>query len=123
MHSPPSSSADATGPRPVLVLVGPSGAGKSVLAAALARLGVVTVHPTWTTRPPRPGEAAGGCPEHRFVSDRQFDRLVESGFFCDVARPFGGAHRYGLPRLPHRPAGPAATVERIEAVLLRATYL
>jgi ribose 1,5-bisphosphokinase PhnN len=120
MHSPHSSAADH---RPVLVLVGPSGAGKSALAAALARLGVVTVLPTWTTRSPRPDELAGGCPEHRFVSERRFDRLAESGCFCDVVRPFGGAHRYGLPRLPRRPAGPPASVERFDAVLLRASYL
>jgi guanylate kinase len=107
----------------VLVLVGPSGAGKSALAAALARLGVVTVHPTWTTRPPRPDEVDVGCPEHRFVSEHRFDRLADAGFFCDVVRPFGGAHRYGLPLLSRRLAGPPATVEEIDAVLLRATYL
>jgi ribose 1,5-bisphosphokinase PhnN len=82
----------------------------------------VTVHPTWTTRPPRPDEA-GGRQEHRFVSERRFDDLVEAGFFCDVVRPFGGTHRYGFPSLPHRPAGPPASVETIDTVLLRATYL
>jgi len=107
--------------RPVLVLVGPSGAGKSALVAELARLGAVTVHPTWTTRPPRPDEVAG-CPEHRFVSERRFDDLAGAGFFCDVVRPFDGAHRYGLPSLPHHPAGPPAA-DTIDTVLLRATYL
>jgi ribose 1,5-bisphosphokinase PhnN len=123
MHSPPPTSARGPGRQPVLVLVGPSGAGKSTLVAALARLGVVSVHPTWTTRPPRPHEVAVGCPEHRFVSDRRFDQLAGAGFFTDAVRPFGGAHRYGLPPLPRRPAGSPATVERIDTVLLRATYL
>jgi ribose 1,5-bisphosphokinase PhnN len=130
MHLSPSSDADrataAPGDlstrRPVLVLVGPSGAGKSALVAELARLGAVTVHPTWTTRPPRPDEL-DGCPEHRFVSERRFDHLAEAGFFCDVVRPFDGAHRYGFARLPRRPAGPPAAVETIDTVLLRATYL
>lgn len=123
MHDPQSSSAPDAARRPVLVLVGPSGAGKSALVAALARLGVVTVHPTWTTRPPRPDERAEGCPEHRFVAERRFDHLAESGLFGDVVRPFGGTHRYGLPPLPHRPAGPPTCVEQIDTVLLRATYL
>jgi ribose 1,5-bisphosphokinase len=123
MHDPQSSSAPGAGRRPVLVLVGPSGAGKSALVAALARLGVVTVHPTWTTRPPRPDEVAVGCPEHRFVSEHRFDRLADAGLFGDVVRPFGGAQRYGLPPIRHRPAGSPATVEQIDTVLLRATYL
>jgi len=119
----PDAGATAADRRPVLVLVGPSGAGKSALVAALARLGVVTVHPTWTTRPPRPDEVAVRCPEHRFVSERRFDHLAGAGFFGDVVRPFDGAHRYGLPALPCRPAGPPATVDTIDTVLLRATYL
>jgi guanylate kinase len=104
-------------PRPVLVIVGPSGAGKSTLAAELHRLAVIRVHPTWTTRPVRPTEAANGSLEHRFVSDVVFDRLDERGFFVDVARPFGLVHRYGLPRVRCRTTGP------VDTVLLRATYL
>jgi ribose 1,5-bisphosphokinase PhnN len=57
------------------------------------------------------------------VSDRRFDQLAGAGFFTHAVRPFGGAHRYGLPPLPRRPAGSPATVERIDTVLLRATYL
>jgi guanylate kinase len=105
------------------VLVGPSAAGKSVLAAALTRLGVVTVHPTWTTRPPRRDEAAAGCVEHRFVSERRFDRMAEAGFFAEVVRPFDGAHRYGVPPVPRRPAGPPGAVGTIDLLLLRACYL
>jgi guanylate kinase len=100
----------------VLVIVGPSGAGKSTLAAELQRLGVVRVQPTWTTRPPRPDEA-GEPIGHRFVTDPVFDRLDEQGFFVDVARPFGLAHRYGLPALPPGSPGP------VDAVLARASYV
>jgi guanylate kinase len=102
----------------VLVIVGPSGAGKSTLAAVLHRLGVIRVHPTWTTRPPRPDEAAGSI-GHRFVTDPVFDRLDEQGFFVDVARPFGLGHRYGLPdvRQGGRPTGP------VDTVLARASYV
>jgi ribose 1,5-bisphosphokinase PhnN len=109
--------------QPALVLVGPSGAGKSALAAALTRLGVVTVHPTWTTRPPRADEAAAGCVEHRFVSERRFDRMASAGFFAEVVRPFDGAHRYGVPPVPRRPAAPPAAVDTIDMLLLRACYL
>jgi ribose 1,5-bisphosphokinase PhnN len=123
MHAPPPSGPGGGVRRPALVLVEPSAAGKSALAAALTRLGVVTVHPTWTTRPPRPDELAAGCPEHRFVSERRFDQLAGTGFFGDVVRPFDGAHRYGLPPLPCRPAGPPAMIDTIDTVLLRATYL
>jgi ribose 1,5-bisphosphokinase PhnN len=104
-------------PRPVLVIVGPSGAGKSTLAAELHRLAAVRVHPTWTTRPARPAEAANGSVEHRFVPDAVFDRLDERGFFVDVARPFGLAYRYGLPHVRRRTTGP------VDTVLLRAPYL
>ncbi len=105
------------------MLVGPSGAGKSALAAALTRLGVVTVHPTWTTRPPRPDEAAAGCVEHRFVCDRRFDRMAAAGCFAEVVRPFDGAHRYGVPPVPRRPAAPPGAVDTIDLLLLRACYL
>jgi guanylate kinase len=120
MHARPPSGPGSGVRRPALVLVGPSAAGKSALAAALTRLGVVTVHPTWTTRPPRPDEVAAGCVEHRFVSERRFDRMAAAGFFAEVVRPFDGAHRYGVPPVPRRPAGPPGTVDLL---LLRARYL
>jgi ribose 1,5-bisphosphokinase PhnN len=123
MHAPPRPGHGGGVRQPALVLVGPSGAGKSALAAALDRLGVVTVHPTWTTRPPRPDEAASGCVEHRFVSERRFDRMAAAGFFAEVVRPFGGTHRYGVPPVPRRPAAPPAAVDTIDLLLLRACYL
>lgn len=81
---------------PLLVVIGPSGAGKSTVVQALAGAGVVDVNPSWTTRPPRPGELER-CVEHRFVTDQEFDALDGRGHFVETIRPFGLPYRYGLP--------------------------
>lgn len=99
--------------RPVLVIIGPSGGGKSTVVRTLAGRGVVRVHPTWTTRPRRADEA-GGSPEHRFVSDEEFDDLCARGFFLDTVSLFGLPYRYGLPALDTAEDGP------LDAVMLRA---
>jgi guanylate kinase len=44
-----------------------------------------------TTRPPRPGEVDGR--DYRFISEREFEGLVEDGAFLEWAEVFG--HRYG----------------------------
>ncbi len=49
-----------------------------------------------TTRQPRPGEKNGR--EYKFVSDREFDRLISAGELLEWARYSG--HRYGTPRSP-----------------------
>ncbi len=49
-----------------------------------------------TTRTPRPGETDGV--EYHFVSDAEFDRLVEAGELLEHAEYAG--HRYGTPRRP-----------------------
>jgi guanylate kinase len=50
-----------------------------------------------TTRPPRPGERDG---EHyRFVSDAEFDAMIERGDLLEWA-VVHGRHRYGTPRAP-----------------------
>src|SRR6476660_9759614 len=41
----------------LLVFIGPSGSGKSTIVRTLVERRVVTVHPTWTTRPRRADEA------------------------------------------------------------------
>jgi ribose 1,5-bisphosphokinase PhnN len=98
--------------QPTLVIIGPSGSGKSTLATELARRGLVTVVPTWTTRPRRADER-DGSPNHRFVDDATFDAVEAAGGFLGTAHLFG--HRYGLP--PVRGGG------RMPAVVARAGVL
>jgi guanylate kinase len=99
----------------VVVVIGPSGGGKSSVLRALYAEGLVSVHPTWTTRPPRPDERHG-CLEHRFVAQHSFDSLCLRGFFIGTATPFGLPYRYGLPPL-RRAAGGPADVVALRAVL------
>ncbi|HVF33450.1 MAG TPA: hypothetical protein VM933_10490 [Acidimicrobiales bacterium] len=108
-------------PSPILLVIGPSGSGKSTLVRTLAGAGHLRVHPTWTTRPRRPDEAAGSL-EHRFVDDATFDRLQREGRFVDAVALFGLAHRYGLPPLD-RPAHAddgCSRTGRLDTVMLRA---
>ena len=103
-------------PRPALVVIGPSGSGKSSVVRALADRGVIRVHPTWTTRPPRPDEL-DGSPEHVFVTEDRFDELVEEGFFLDTVAMFGLPYRYGLPTV--RPSDDG----RVDTIMLRAALV
>lgn len=80
----------------LLILIGPSGAGKSSVARELHRRGVIEIWPTWTTRPRRADEL-DACLEHRFVSERDFDRLIAAGFFAASGTQPGLPYRYGLP--------------------------
>ena len=80
------------------VLAGPTAVGKGTVAAYIR-----THHPeVWisvsvTTRKPRPGEVHG---EHYFfVSDEEFDALVDDGQLLEWAVVHKAA-RYGTPRLP-----------------------
>jgi guanylate kinase len=101
-------------PPPILAVIGPSASGKSTAVRRLASLGLVTVHPTWTTRPRRADELEGSL-EHRFVSDAVFDDLERCGFFVDTVALFGLPHRYGLPTIPR-----ATSPGGVDAVMLRA---
>jgi guanylate kinase len=108
---------------PLLVLIGPSGAGKSTVVRALAAAGVVDVNPSWTTRPPRPGELER-CVEHRFVTDREFDALDRRGLFVETIRAFGLPYRYGLPavRTPQDGAAPVLMLRAPHVTVLRRHY-
>jgi len=93
------------------VLAGPSGVGKGTVVKELR-----TQHPeVWlsvsaTTRTPRPGEVDG---EHYwFVSDAEFDQLIEAGALLEYAE--FAHHKYGTPRAAvesHLAAGDAVLLE------------
>jgi guanylate kinase len=79
----------------LVVLSGPSGAGKDAVLDELARRGhrfhrVITC----TTRAPRDSERDGV--DYYFVSDAEFDRLIETGGLLEHAQVYG--HRSGVPR-------------------------
>lgn len=79
--------------RPRLFVVsGPAGVGKGTLVARvreqLPSLGLTV---SATTRGPRPGEVDGVA--YHFLSDEEFDRLVELGEFLEWAQVHD--HRYG----------------------------
>jgi ribose 1,5-bisphosphokinase PhnN len=99
-----------------LIVIGPSGAGKSSVLRELDRRQMVVVQPTWTTRPRRP-EELDGSPEHRFVSDLEFDDLLRAGSFSHTGAIAGLPYRYGLPAFEPGDGGP------VEAVILRAPYV
>jgi guanylate kinase len=83
-------------PTRLVVLAGPTAVGKGTVATAVRE-----EHPeVWisvsaTTRPPRPGEIDGV--HYRFVSDEEFDLMIENGELLEWAVVHKAA-RYGTPR-------------------------
>ena len=75
-----------------ILIIGPSGVGKSVILKALKERHPEIVFPrSATTRPRRPGE---NDELYRFVSEEEFDVLIERGALLEWAVVHGGA-RYG----------------------------
>jgi len=79
----------------VFIVSGPSGSGKSTLVLKLLELPGTMFSISCTTRPRRSAERDGEW--YNFVSEEEFDRMIERGEFLEHARVFG-KHRYGTPR-------------------------
>lgn len=79
----------------VLIVSGPSGSGKSTLVRKLLELPGTVLSISATTRPPRKGENDGQW--YHFVSEEEFQLMVERGEFLEFARVFG-KHSYGTPK-------------------------
>ena len=78
------------------VLAGPTAVGKGTVSADIrARYPEIWLSVSATTRPPRPGEVDGV--HYHFVSEAEFDRMVEAGELLEWA-VVHGRHRYGTPR-------------------------
>ncbi|MES2492354.1 MAG: guanylate kinase [Pseudomonadota bacterium] len=79
----------------MLILSSPSGAGKTTIARKLlSEDREIDMSVSATTRPIRPGEVEGK--DYHFVTQLEFDRMVEAGEFFEWARVFG--HNYGTPK-------------------------
>lgn len=95
--------AERQGSRPLpksrlVVLAGPTAVGKGTVSRYIRQAYPdVLLSVSATTRPPRPGEIDG---EHYyFVSDAEFDAMIERGEFLEHATVHN-ASRYGTPRGP-----------------------
>jgi guanylate kinase len=99
----------------IAVFIGPSGVGKSAVVAALIRDGIVTLTPSWTTRPRRAHES-GKALDHVFIDEAGFARHEAQGDFMAATQPFGLPYRYGLPH-------PKPCDGTVPAVILRASLL
>ena len=79
----------------MFILSSPSGAGKTTLSRMLlAKDAEIKLSVSATTRPPRPNEVDGV--HYHFVTEAEFDRMVEEDDFYEWAHVFG--HRYGTPK-------------------------
>ncbi|MFO1034578.1 MAG: guanylate kinase [Hyphomicrobiales bacterium] len=81
----------------LFVMSSPSGAGKTTLSRKLLAADKnITMSVSVTTRKPRPGEVDGV--DYHFISQAQFDSMVERGELLEWATVFGNS--YGTPRKP-----------------------
>jgi guanylate kinase len=83
-------------PKPLVFIVsGPSGSGKSTLVQRLLELPGTMLSVSVTTRAPRKTESDGKW--YNFVSQAEFQRMIEQGEFLEYAQVFG-KNWYGTPR-------------------------
>ncbi len=78
----------------VFIVSGPSGSGKTTLVHRLLDLPGTMLSISATTRSPRHTERDGEW--YNFVSEEEFQRMVDRGEFLEHARVFG-KHLYGTP--------------------------
>ncbi|WP_395391662.1 guanylate kinase [Novosphingobium sp. BL-8A] len=79
----------------MLIMSSPSGAGKTTISRMLLEHDPhICNSVSCTTRPPRPGEVDGK--DYHFVSQTQFDSMVEAEEFLEWATVFGNS--YGTPK-------------------------
>jgi guanylate kinase len=82
----------------LLVIAGPTAVGKGTVARRILETNSdIVLSVSATTRQPRKGEVDGES--YFFLSDAEFDRLIESGEMLEFA-VVHGTHRYGTPRQP-----------------------
>ncbi len=79
----------------VLIVSGPSGSGKSTLVQKILELPGTMLSVSCTTRPPRKTESAGKW--YNFISQAEFQQMVERGEFLEYAQVFG-KNWYGTPK-------------------------
>jgi guanylate kinase len=79
----------------VIIVSGPSGSGKSTLVQRIFDLPGTMPSISCTTRARRATEASGKC--YDFVTEAEFEAMVERGEFLEYARVFG-KHSYGTPK-------------------------
>ncbi|MBO4305871.1 MAG: guanylate kinase [Clostridia bacterium] len=81
----------------LFIVSGPSGVGKGTVSKALLEgsNGKMVFSVSATTRSPRPGEVHGR--EYFFVSDDEFNRMIDEGEFIEYMKVFG-RNNYGTPR-------------------------
>ena len=81
-----------------MVIAGPTAVGKGTVARRILETNSdIVLSVSATTRQPRKGEV--DWESYFFLSDAEFDRLIESGEMLEFA-VVHGTHRYGTPRQP-----------------------
>jgi len=79
----------------VLIVSGPSGSGKSTLVEKILEVPGTLLSVLCTTRSPRKTESNGKW--YNFVTEAEFQQMVERGEFLEYAQVFG-KNWYGTPR-------------------------
>jgi guanylate kinase len=79
----------------VLIVSGPSGSGKSTLVEKILEIPGTLLSVSCTTRAPRKTESDGKW--YNFVTEAEFQQMVERGEFLEYAQVFG-KNWYGTPR-------------------------